>query len=213
MHLAMGKLPESNWVRVRGRLLWDHCAVEEGRTGNIQAFFVPLVTGSWQPNEPFYVLVRISQFEAEKMQDSGTVEGLIQPFGLPIDLRIAFSGDDGPPAAENLVYIHHGTNPASQRKFAMVVMGIGFAGLVGSVLLFKLGGKDSPASSTYHSRAQARDLNEVAPKTAEQEQQQRAQVAQRDNEIDRWMREHGLKKDEPAAAPPENAEHEVAAMS
>jgi hypothetical protein len=208
--LCAGTLPKSNWVRVRGRLLWDEAGIETGRYGRIRAYFVPLVPGNWNDNQPVHVIVRISEFDEEKMRDAVTVEGLIQPLGLPFDLRIAFSGDDGPQTAENVVYIHHGTNPKSQRQFAQVVLAIGFAGLIGFVVISKLGGND--AETTYHSLAQPRNLNEAVQRTTEEEQQHQERESQRESEVDRWMRERGLKK---ACAEEESTAdaHETAAAS
>lgn len=190
--LATGKLPESNWVRVRGRLMWDHAAEEVGRHGHVRAYFVPLVHGSWNENQPVAVIVRINEFDADEMQNATTIEGLIQPLGLPFDLRIAFSGDDGAKASENVVYIHHGTDPHSQRRFAQVVLAIGFAGLLGFAAAWKFGGADKDTS--YHSMAQARDINEAVTRTPEEELRRQEQEAQRESEIDRWMRERGLNK-------------------
>lgn len=201
-HLAAGKLPDSNWVRVSGRLLWDQAGTEEKR-GHIRAYFVPLVSGSWNENQPVPVIVRINEFDADEMRDAGTVEGLIQPLGLPFDLRLAFSGSDGPKAAENVVYIHHGTNPKSQRKFSLVVLAIGFTGLIVSLVLAKNAKDDRDTG--YHSRAQSRDLNEAISRTDEQEEEHRLREAQRDSEVDRWMRERGLKTSEASPQPHEPA--------
>jgi len=194
--LYAGTLPESNWVRVRGKLLWDEAGVETGRRGRVTAYFVPLVPGGWNDSQPIQVIVRISEYQADEMQNAATVEGLIQPLGLPFDLALTFGGDEGAHIGENVVYIHHGTNPDSQRRFSMVVLGIGLAGLVGFVVVSKTAADDAPSTS-YHSQARARDLNEVVQRTTEEEQRRQEQEAQRESEIDRWMRERGLKQ--PAA--------------
>jgi hypothetical protein len=205
--LSAGTLPESNWVRVRGRLLWDEAATEARRGGRIQAYFVPLVPGGWNSDQPVHVIVRINQYDADEMRDAVTVEGLIQPLGLPFDLRIAFSGDDGPKAAENVVYIHHGTNPIHQRQFAQVVLAIGFAGLIGFVVMWKVGAADK--EPPYHSLAKPRDVNEVVRRTAEEEKERQERESARESEVDRWMRERGIKTavtgDETTADPHEAA--------
>lgn len=197
--LQAGQLPDSNWVKIHGRLLWDYAAAEEGRGGRIQAYFVPLVSGSWHEGHQVPVIVRINQYDADEMQNASTVEGLIQPMGLPFDLKIAFSGDDEVKAAENVVYIHHGTDPTRQRRFAQVVLAIGFAGLIGFVVLMYVGKEET--ANTYHSLAKPKDLNDAVRRTPEESAKHQEQEAQRESEIDRWMRERGLKKDEPAAAP------------
>lgn len=194
--LYAGTAPESNWVRVRGRLLWDEAATEEGRRGGIQAYFVPLVPGGWNSSQPVKVIVRVNKYDADEMRNAVTVEGLIQPLGLPFDLRIAFSGEDGPKAADDVVYIHHGTDPIRQRRFAMVVLAIGFTGLGGFVVMWKMGAADK--ETPYHSMAQARDLNDAVQRTDEEKQQHLERETQRESEVDRWMRERGLKRPETA---------------
>jgi len=196
--LIGGDLPDSNWVKVDGRLVWDEAAIEE-RRGRIDAFFVPLVPRNWKKNQPVHVFVRVSKYEAEKLGENETIEGLIQPTGFPMDLRLIFESE-GPQPAENVVYIHHGADPVSQGKFAKVILGIGSLGLIASVLMYVMTGKGTQ-ETTVHSRSQARSRNEEDIKrSAEAEEKHLQQVAERTNEIDRWMRERGLKKDEPEAA-------------
>lgn len=208
LQLSTGALPDSNWVRVRGRLVWEEAATEEGRRGGIQAYFVPLVQGDWNPSRPVHVIVRINKYDADEMQNAVMVEGLIQPLGLPFDLQLAFSGNDGAKAADNVVYIHHGTDPIRQRQFSMVVLALGFAGVVGSVVMWKMGADDK--EPPYHSLAKPRDLNEAVKRTSEEEERHLEQELQRESEVDRWMRERGIKTDSNADAPTEES-HEVAA--
>jgi hypothetical protein len=69
--------------------------------------------------------------------------------------------------------------------------------------------KDDKEGGGYHSMAQARDLNDAVQRTEEQELEHLEREAQRESEIDRWMRERGLKK--PDAEPqPASDVHEVA---
>jgi len=208
--LYAGTLPESNWVRVRGRLLWDEAGVETGRRGSVTAYFVPLVPGNWNESQPIQAIVRIRESDAENMQNAVTVDGLIQPLGLPFNLALTFGGDEGAHIGENVVYIHHGTNPDSQRRFALVVIGIGMCGVIGFFVMSKMAADDD-ASTTYHSQARARDINEVVQRTTEEEQRHQEQEAERESEVDRWMRERGLKKPAAEQEAPADAQEAVAA--
>ena len=193
--LYAGQQPESNWVKIEGRLLWDEAAVEEGRRGGVRAYFVPLVPRHWRQGSQVAVFVRVSTFDADKLDEFATIEGLVQPMGLPFDVRGLFESE-GPPPTDSPLYIHHGTDPLSQRKFANVVLALGVLGIVGFFVLGKFGKEDD--SSKYGSRAQARALDEHIRGNPEAEQKLLQQTQEREQEIDRWMRERGMKKDEPA---------------
>lgn len=187
--------PKSNWVKVDGRLLWEEAAEEHRRRSGVTAYFVPLVPRNWEPGRPVKVFVRVSAYEADELGEYVTVEGLIQPMGLPMDVRAVFEAE-GPQPAESPIYIHHGTDPVSQRKFAHVVIAIGLAGIGGFFLLGKFSGsEDTPG---YGSRAQARSLDEHIRANPEAEQRLLQQAQERESEIDRWMRERGMKHDAPA---------------
>ncbi|MGQ0637304.1 MAG: hypothetical protein ACT4QC_22070 [Planctomycetaceae bacterium] len=186
--LSSRALPKSNWVRLRGRLLWDEAATEE-RRGHVRAYFVPLVSGSWQSGQPVHVIVRVSEFAADDLQEDATIEGLIQPLGLPIDLRMAFSGDGLEPA-KDVVYIHHGTDPNSQRRFAQIVLAIGFAGVGGFFAIGRFGASDK--STSYHSMSKARNLNDAVRRNEEEELKRLEREAQRESEVQRWLREHNM---------------------
>ena len=195
--------PKSNWVKIDGRLLWEEAAVEEGRRGGVSAYFVPFVPQNWRPGRPVKVFVRVSALEADDLGEYVTVEGLIQPMGLPIDVRGVFAAH-GPQPAESPIYIHHGSDPVSQRKFAHVVIAIGLAGIGGFFLLGKFSGSEDAGG--YGSRAQARSLDEHIRANPEAEQRMLQQAQERESEIDRWMRERGMKKDAPAETEAEDEE-------
>ena len=182
----------------RGRLLWDECVAEERRR-SVTAYFVPFVRASWRDGQPVKVFVRVSRYDADILGERATVEGLVQPTGLPFDIRGVLN-QYGPDPAGDAIYIHHGADPHSQRKFAQVVLLIGFAGLGGFGLMCRFGGGDNPIASG--ASAPRRKVGEgQAPPTPDAEQRLLQQVQQRESEIDRWMRERGLKQDAPTPAP------------
>jgi hypothetical protein len=195
--LYQGQKPQSTWVKVHGLLLWEEAAIEENKYGSTTAFFVPLVPETWESGDPVRVFVRISKGNADALDDAATIEGLVQPLGLPLDLRMIFDAE-GPQPASDALYIHHGTNPHMQRKFAQVVIGIGIAGISVFFVLGRLGQEEE--GTVYQSRAQARALGENSRKDPAAEAKRREQESERETAINQWMRERGLKRDEPASS-------------
>jgi len=191
--LYQGKKPASSWVKVDGRLLWDEAAIEENKYGSVTAYFVPLVPQTWEQGQAVNVFVRVRESDADDLAEFATIDGLIQPMGLPLDLRMMFDAE-GPTPSSDAVYIHHGTNPKMQRQFAQVVIAIGFAGIGGFFVMGRV--RKDAADTTYHSQAQPRKLGDPSRADPVLEQKRRQQDQERDAAVAQWMRERGIKCDD-----------------
>lgn len=123
--LEAGQRPASDWVDLRGRLLYEFAA--EVPTPSVDRIYIPVVSKNWRPGMPVAVYLMVPETEMLHLlhfPDSGHV-GLIRRQGLPLGLA---------PDLQQTMLRHrtphyvvaYGTSPESRFSVAMnlTILGI-----------------------------------------------------------------------------------------
>jgi hypothetical protein len=126
--IEAGQALPGRWLELTGRVLGEERIIWNGPHG--RETYAALVSASWQPGQPIAVFVRARE---ENRGDPGllihhkepAVEGLVDPRGLPAEVRQLFESVELPPTAAPLV-LDYMAKPAHGIHF-------GYAGLAGGL--------------------------------------------------------------------------------
>ena len=179
--LAMDRELKSYWIKTSGHFIWDD-VIEVRKGSSPQWYYVPFVTDSWVPGDEYPAIVMISPFGeiSENEPDFATIDGLIDPLGVPLHVRAMFDNS----IAKNAVLIDEGDDPRVRAKFAKILILIGLAGLGGGGLIFARSGPSFSSGDWEPKKERQKTEKELARESAANHN--------RDDMIANWMATKGL---------------------
>jgi hypothetical protein len=196
--LQRGERPQSYWVSIHGRLLWDWAAVDPDPISG--GYYVPLVPSNYTTG-PIPVIVFVGNMKGGDLGEYAAVDGLIQWSDLPLMIQMQLQ-QSGLPLKENFVYLEYGRDPLMARRFSLLLILTSLASIGGFVYLTQTIKRPMSRLDGYQLRRQVRTLGETEQYDENGQRIITPQEAQRNDAIQQWMREHGLaaKKSENTAA-------------
>ena len=110
----------SNWVEAKnGKFDWDLSVIEEEKYAELS--YVPMLSHASQSGEPVTVFVATYKGPEEL---HGSVQGLIEPMGLPHQIRQFFENEIGVKIADNHLLIRHSYDPNERRTMSLIVFAV-----------------------------------------------------------------------------------------
>ena len=193
-----GREPKSAWVSVKGRLLWDQAAYEG--TDYFGTWYVPLVNPNWEYGSEVKLVVRVSSSAAEDWGESEEVGGMLEK-RIPDVVRRFFKAE-GPQLADEVLMLRAGAGPASGDRVAHVLIVLSLLAIGGAMYLYDSDPYDPSKRNPLLARPRtlgprASDLKELTGEVGPDD----PLVQAREDEVQRWMRDHGLSKEEPEQTP------------
>ena len=113
--LHRGKNPDSTWIKVSGRLLWEHAVDVRGRTSHTA--YVPMVPRSWDNDSSVKLIVQISPNKEKQLGSYAEVQGMISG-NVP---RIASDAFGEGALSESCICLTEGKDPGTTQRFATVM--------------------------------------------------------------------------------------------
>jgi len=179
----------SPWVSIQGRLVWSK-AVYDG-TEYSGTYYVPMVPAGWTERDPVKLLVVVSSHRSDDWTNFEDVEGVVDG-RLPSSVS-KFFATEGPALAESLVVLNADARPGQGQRAAHVAIALGAVLVVLSLCFYGSESESPPATNPSVGRMltlgpRAADLAELRGEISPDD----PQIVEREQEVERWMREHGL---------------------
>jgi hypothetical protein len=202
-----GREPKSDWVAVKGRLKWDQAAYEG--TDYFGTWYVPLVNPNWEYGNKVKLIVRVSSAAADDWGDTVEVNGILDK-RLPDVVRRFFQAE-GPELAENVLMLRAGAEPGTGDRLAHVLIVLSLLAIGGAMYLYDSDPDDRSRRNPLLARPRTlgprpSDLKELTGEIGPDD----PMIQAREDEVRRWMRDHGLTKEAPEEAPSDEPEEQLA---
>ena len=175
--LHRGKNPDSTWIKVSGRLIWEQAVDVRGRQSHTA--YVPMVPRSWDNDSSVKLIVQISPNKEKELGSYAEVQGMISG-SVP---RIASDAFGEGALSESCICLTEGQDPGTTQKLATVIFLFGgvFTGLGTMKLWQPLFNRESSFARTETRRA-----------TPEEEARKIAREADHANSVSNWLASRGI---------------------
>lgn len=184
-----GRKVASSWVSIRGRLVWSAAAFDGTKYAG--TYYVPMVADRWTADEPVMLLVVVSSRNSENWTNYENVEGIVSS-ALPSHVT-EFFASNGPPLSQNVLILDANARPGQGQRLAHITIAFGVVLTILAFCFFEA----APATPRVHNPGVGRMLT-LGPRAADLAElngdiaPDDPQIVQREEEVQRWMRDHGL---------------------
>lgn len=175
--LHRGKSPDSTWIKVSGRLLWEQAVDVRGRQSHTA--YVPMVPRSWDHDSSVKLIVQISPNKEKQLGSYAEVQGMISG-SVPGIASDAFGKGA---LSESCICLTEGQDPGTTQRLATVLFLFGgvFAGVGTMKLWAPMFNWESSAAGSKTRKA-----------TPEEEVRKIAREEEHANSISNWLASRGI---------------------
>ena len=175
--LHRGKSPDSTWIKVSGRLLWDQAV--DVRGGMTHTAYVPMVPKSWDNDSSVRLIVQISPKKEKQLGSYAEVQGMISG-NVP---RIASEAFGEGALSQSCICLTEGQDPGNTQKLAAVLFLFGgvLTGIGTMKLWLPLFNRESSFTGTQRRKA-----------TPEEEVRKMTREAEHADSVSNWLASRGI---------------------